>query len=157
MHEEWVEAHEVLLEGGVKPIEGLAWQRWLILSVLTMNPQKGKWQMDPTASSVRQSSCFDEFAFSSRNRASGASLTCIYSPLSYLSCQVFGQRDAEEIPRGPRGTSCTRALCLWALMLPIVQAAEKSIALLKSSPDVTTSLASGVSRSFISVHATAGE
>ena len=104
-----------------------------------------------------ESSCFYEFAFSSRNRASGASPTCIYSPLSYLSCQVFGQRDAEEIPRGPRGASCTRALCLWALMLPIVQAAEKSIALLKSSPDVTISLASGVSRSFISVHATAGE
>ena len=54
MHEEWVEAHEVLLEGGVKPIEGLAWQRWLILSVLTMNPQKGKWQMTIRAYSIER-------------------------------------------------------------------------------------------------------
>ena len=36
------------------------------------------------------------------------------------------------------------------------QAAEKSIALLKSSPDVTTNLASGVSRSFLSERATGG-
>ena len=32
-----------------------------------------------------ESSFFDEFAFASHNRASGAPLTCMYSPLSYLS------------------------------------------------------------------------
>jgi hypothetical protein len=112
-------------------------------------PQKGRSQELTTLlkHKRRQSSCLNEFAFSSRHRASGASLTCIYSPLSYLTRQVTGQRDAEEIPRGPRGASCTPwSLNLSALMIPMIQAAEKSIALLKSSPDVATNLSSGVFR-----------
>ena len=72
-------------------------------------------------------------------------------PLSLTSVsQVTGQRDEEEIPRGPRGASCRyyspdlSALIL--VMVPVMQAAEKSLALLRSSPEVTTNLASGVFR-----------